>query len=375
MKKIKILTILIVGVLVLTACEKANQTPEPLTPTKSPGASATITTITETSEVNHPTKGPTPTSKAISTEPAISETTTSQISSPLELVNELSVDQPGKLKWCSDQTCVILSAYDSFSIYSYPQLELLHSQSFDEGEFLLDVSPDGETYAMTHNNEDIILKRWASENELVISTGTFFMGGEFSQDGNLFMISSQEQWAGLIFDVETGTLLSTITGFETAAPVYNIRFGQTNEFAIWFARATIQVSEIASNQLFPAIFHQDFVLDFDMNSDGTILATSASEAVGDEFLPTVFLYDFKTGDLVDKFNTNKAIYSLKFSPDNSQIAYSLGFSVAQYDLNTKQFSDLITNSAVAISQILYSPDGSLFVTSEEGSNFKFYNLK
>lgn len=374
MKKIKVLSLLIVGILVLTACKKANQTPEPVIPTNSPDISDPLPRVTHTSEVIHPTKGPTPTSEAISTEPAISETTTSQIANPLELVNELSVDQPGKLKWCSDQTCVILSGYDSFSIYSYPQMELLHSQTFGEGEFLLDVSPDGEIYAMTNNNEDIILKDWASEEKLVIPTDTFFMGGEFSQAGDLFLISSQEQWAGLIFDVETGNLLTTLTGFETAAPVYNIRFGQADEYAIWIARATIQVSEIETNQLLPAIFHQDFVLDFDMSSDGTLLATSASEAVGDEFLPTVFLYDFKTGELVDKFNTDKAIYSLQFSPDNSHIAYSLGFSVAQYDLQSKQFSDLITDSTVAISQILYSPDGSLFVTSEEGSNFKFYDL-
>ena len=240
--------------------------------------------------------------------------------------------------------------------------------------FRSDASPDGKTYATTGNNEELIFRNWDSGEEMAISTGTFFMGGEFSNDGSLFLLSSQEQWAGLIFEVETGNLLTTLTGFETAAPVYNIRFGQANDFAIWIARATIQVSDIATNQIYPAIFHQDFVLDFDMNPEGTILATSASEAVGDEFLPTIFLYDFVTGELIDKFNTEKAIYSLKFSPDSTEIAYSLGFSVAQYNLENKQFSELITSSDVAISQILYSPDGSIFVTSEEGVKFKFYDV-
>ena len=373
-QKLKILTFFILSILVLTSCNKSTQTPEPVTATNTPEISAPLPTITEDAEILHPTKGPTPTSEEVVSVPESTETPTTGETSSLELVNKLTLEEPARIKWCNDQACIILSGYDRFSIFSYPEMEELHSQIFSEDEFFLDASPDGKTYATTGNNEELIFRNWDSGEEMAISTGTFFMGGEFSNDGSLFLLSSQEQWAGLIFEVETGNLLTTLTGFETAAPVYNIRFGQANDFAIWIARATIQVSDIATNQIYPAIFHQDFVLDFDMNPEGTILATSASEAVGDEFLPTVFLYDFVTGELIDKFNTEKAIYSLKFSPDSTEIAYSLGFSVTQYNLETQQFSELITSSDVAISQILYSPDGSIFVTSEEGVKFNFYNV-
>jgi WD40 repeat protein len=278
------------------------------------------------------------------------------------------------VEWCTDQTCISVIGYDYLKVLSYPDFNELFSYEIGENEFLLDISPDGSMYATTNNNEDLLIRNWKLGTEKVIPTGTFFMGAEFSPDGLKIMLTSMDEWGAPIFDIVSASQVTKLTGFETAAPVYDVRFGQSDDYAIWISRATIQVSEISSNQLFPAIYHQDFIMGFDLNAEGTLLATSPAEAVNDEFMPTVFLYNFKSGELMDKFTTAKAVYGMKFSPDNSKLALSLGNSISLYDLETQQVANQFVSETEAISQVLFSPDGTILVSIGEGLNLKFFKL-
>ena len=232
-----------------------------------------------------------------------------------------------------------------------------------------------ETYAITTNNEDLVLRNWELLTEIVIPTKTFFMGAEFSPDGSIIIVTSMEEWGATIFDVEGGKQVAKLTGFETAAPVYDVRFGQSNDYAAWIARATIQVSEIATNQLLPAIYHQDFILGFDLNAEGTLLVTSAAEMVNDEYMPTVFIYDFKSGDLVQKFTTDQPVYAIEFSPDSSKLVLSLGTTISLYDIETQQLTNQIVSETEAISQIQFSPDGRLLLSSADGLHLNIFKLK
>lgn len=369
-----ILILVILGIMILSACKAKNQAFDENNTGNTPEASYPAPIVPIPSEIGNPVGSiETPVQQDYPA-PIMTEEPDLGGELHLDLLSELTLEEPGRIKWCLDQSCFSVIGYDYFSVFSYPNFENLITYRAEEGEFLLDISPDGRTYAVTGNNEDLILRNWETNTEFSIATDTFFMGAEFSPDGSKILITSSEQWKATIFDVETGGIISTLTGFETAAPVYNVRFKQSNDYVVWIARATAQVSEISSNQLYPGIFHQDFILDFDLNSDGTLLATSAAEAVNDEFLPTVFFYNFKTGELLEKFNTQKAIYSMVFSPDNSDLAISLGSSIAIFDLDTKILSSQFISEAEAISQISYSPDGTILVSVGVGMNVKFFSL-
>lgn len=369
-----ILILVILGIMILSACKAKNQAVDENNTGNTPEASYPAPIAPIPSESGYPVGSTETPAQQDYPAPIMTEEPNLGGELQLNLLSELILDEPGRIKWCLGQSCFSVIGYDHFSVFSYPNFENLITYRAEEGEFLLDISPDGRTYAVTGNNEDLILRNWETNTEISIATDTFFMGAEFSPDGSKILITSSEQWKATIFDVETGEIITTLTGFETAAPVYNVRFKQSNEYVVWIARATAQVSEISSNQLYSGIFHQDFILDFDLNSNGTLLATSAVEAVNDEFLPTVFFYNFKTGELLQKFNTQKAIYSMVFSPDNSDLAISLGSSIAIFDLDTKTLSSQFISEAEAISQISYSPDGTILVSVGDGIIVKFYSL-
>jgi WD40 repeat protein len=369
-----VILVFIVGLLVLTSCNKTIQETETVIPTYTPDLSYPAPVFTDSQMSGYPAGIKEPTSEIGYPAPIVTDTPPLDESEFMELISELTLDQPARVEWCADQTCISVIGYDYLKVLSYPDFNELFSYEIAENEFLLDVSPDGKTYAVTNNNEDLFLKNWELTTETVIPTGTFFMSAVFSPDGMKIMVTSTDEWGALIFDIQTGAQVVKLSGFETAAPVYDVHFGQSNAYAIWIARATIQVSEISSNQLFPAIYHQDFIIGFDLNKEGTLLATSAAEAVNDEFMPTVFLYDFKSGELMQKFTTEKAVYGMQFSPDNSKLALSLGNSISLYDLETQQLANQFVSETEAISQLLFSPDGTILVSSGEGLHLKFFKL-
>jgi WD40 repeat protein len=368
------LLVFVLGLLVLSSCNKTIQETETVIPTDTPDLSYPAPLQTDSQMSGYPPVVKDSTSEDAYPAPILTVTPTMEGSEFMELITEFTLDAPARLQWCSDQTCISVIGYDYLKVLSYPDFNELFSYENGENEFLLDISSDGGTYATTNNNEDLLLRNWELKTENVIPTGTFFMSAEFSPDGSKIMVTSMDEWGALIFDMDTGAQIVKLTGFETAAPVYDVRFGQSNDYAIWISRATIQVSEIATNQLLPAIYHQDFIMGFDLNAEGTLLATSAAEAVNDEFMPTVFLYDFKSGELIQKFTTTKAVYGIQFSPDNLKLAFSLGNSISLYDLETQQVDNQFVTETEAISQVLFSPDGSILVSVGEGLNLKFFQL-
>jgi WD40 repeat protein len=370
----RVLLIFVVSLFILSSCNKTNQETETVIPTYTPDLSYPAPVITDSQMSGYPPVVKEPTPEAAYPAPIITDTPPMEGPEFMELIAEFTLDQPARVEWCTDQTCISVIGYDYLKVLSYPDFNELFSYEIGENEFLLDISPDGSMYATTNNNEDLLLRNWKLGTEKVIPTGTFFMSAEFSPDGSKVMVTSMDEWGALIFDIEAGEQMVKLTGFETAAPVYDVRFGQSDDYAIWIARATIQVSEISSNQLFPAIYHQDFIMGFDLNPEGTLLATSAAEAVNNEFLPTIFLYDFESGELMQKFTTAKAVYGMKFSADNSKLALSLGNSISLYDLETQQVANQFVSETEAISQVLFSPDGTILVSIGEGLNLKFFKL-
>lgn len=365
---------LVISLLTLAGCNRVKQEPGSLSKTDSPETSYPVQINTEPQATGYPIEKTEPTIDNVYPAPIQTDTPTIEENEYMQLISEFSLDQPARVSWCSDQTCIAIIGYDYLRVLSYPGFDELFNQEMLENESLLDVSPDGSIYAMTINNEELILRNWESLTEKVIPTESFFMSAEFSPDGTKIMVTNSEVWEAPIFDVESGEQVAKLTGFETAAPVYNVHFGQSNDYAVWIARGTVQTSEIATNQLFPAIFHEDFILGYDLNAAGTYLVTSAAEMVNDDYLPTVFIYDFKSGELFQKFTTEKPVYDIQFSPDDTNLAISLGDTISLYNLASQELINQFIPKSEAISQVLFSPDGTILMSSDDGLHLRFFKF-
>lgn len=366
-KKMSLPILLLIGIVLLSSCKLTSNTPKGVNPTDTPTIASPspmqVTTEVAVTETLTPTNTPEPT-----------ETNTpSPTATANSLINEFDLGYPAKVRWCSDQSCFSVDGNGVFKVLAYPDFNDLFSYTLAPDEISIDISPDDNIYVITKNNQDLIIRNWANSTEKTIATGTTFMYGEISPDGQKIMISSEDQWKALIYDLETGQLETTLTGFETAAPVYSVSFGQSNQYAIWVARATIQVSNIATNQIFPAMYHEDFITSKDMDSAATYLAVADFETVGNDYKPTLFIYNFKTGALLNKFHTDEAINAISISPDGTKIALSLRNSVSILDLNLQQFTPLSTPQGQEISNVLYSPNGDILLVTDFEGHLMFYS--
>lgn len=200
------------------------------------------------------------------------------------------------------------------------------------------------------------------------------MSGEFSPEGSEIMIVHMDEWGASIFDVSTGKLITTINGFETAAPVYDVRFSKDGKKAVWTARATIQLSDILNNTMGPAIYHEDFISSFTTSTNGDLLITSASKIINDSFVPLVFFYDANSGDLINSIKLPIPAYTMSLTPENTLLAVNDSGSVIIISAQTYEEIYRFTAHPESINQVVFSPQGNILTTTGSDQEVKFWSI-
>ncbi|PKN88648.1 MAG: hypothetical protein CVU46_00125 [Chloroflexi bacterium HGW-Chloroflexi-8] len=341
----------------------------------SPTATSTINpTVTDT-QVQLPTIEPTVLSPTeIITETPLSDfqTITVQNVNSLTLMNSITLPSQVSIKWSLDQQSIILSSFQGFRIYSYPELNLLFEFNSQPDEMLVDVSPNGATYVLTLNQSSLLVKNWQTNESHTIQTNINFMAGDISPDGTKIILTQQDEWAGPIFDLASGNHITTLTGFETAAPVYSIVFGEDGEQAIWHARATIRLSNIANNTIKDPIFHEDFLTSYTLSPNGVILATSTLGTKDNSIVPLVFFYSAESGEMSGSLEIPSPASSLDFSPNNQLLVASTGNLVTF--INTSVISQVhqFEGDPERVTDAKFSPHGDVLAVSGDNLSVSFY---
>lgn len=337
----------------------------PILVSASPEKSATIPVL--------PTLIPTQTAQA--TETAISNDfpiLDSQNASGLSIFASLLMEEPVRLKWSLDQTTFALIAYQNFKIYSYPDLKLLKTIEIQPEEMLVDISPISDEYILSGDQQSLNVINWKDGSTRTIQLDSPFMYGELSPDGNFIILDQPDQWAGMIYDIHNGQKITTLSGFETAAPVYSVSFGADGKHAVWHARATIQVTNIATNTLGTAIYHEDFLSGFALSPNGEFLATSTSQMINDIPVPQIFFYEPMSGTLLGMTELNIPAYSLDFSADSRLVAASDGKDLVIVDVQTQTILARYPADSDSVNQVLFSPDGSIITTTGSDQTVNFW---
>ncbi len=351
MKLLSRCLLLLILVASLVACKP---TPTPM-PTVAPTVPPTETATTP------PTETPLPPTDTPTAEPTVAPDysgseglTAGNIASAVEL-GRLELPFASKIYWTNDAVKIGISLENSFQQYDARFLTLLAELP----KRVMDVSSDGTLAAISPDIQ--ALEIWDINLGTVLLSKDIdfpFGGASFSPDGSRVMLPSMEEWAGVMFSTVDGSLQGEVTGFETAAPVYNVSYGPDGTQAIWFSRATLQISDLSTGILGLQFNHMDFINSWVLSPQRDLLVTATYGEVAGVYQPVIYLWNIETGENNIKLTPGEIINGLGLDPGGYLLAAGAPAHVLIYDLaDASQIAQLPLPGAETVTDIAFAPDG------------------
>ena len=327
--------------LLLVACARAPAPLPALTPEPKIEPSAAVTLTAEP-----PTPEPTATTVPTSAEGLFLQT------------GRMTNAGARQVVWMNDGLSLALVSENGVAILDVKTLGLTHTFSDPTLGILLDFSADGRTLAATHDQSSIDLIDIYTLESRKLETGILFNAVSFSPEGSLFVVTSNEEWAAHIWDAKSGQFRLKMTGFETAAPVYQVNFAASMLDLLWIARGTVQVQNIPSTELYPAVGHEDFVSAVALANGEPLLVTTAGGTLDGEFTPLLYVWDVLTGEELLRIRQDQPAYSLHFSPNDRFLAVGEGENVVIFTTADMNEVDRLPGHSASVVEVRFSPDGS-----------------
>ncbi len=274
------------------------------------------------------------------------------------------MNEPASVRWTLDGKDFWLKGEQKAILYDRETCQPKVSYELSEEGILYDLSPDGKLIAYVLGNDPtIILYDVIAQKEVSrIPQDLLVQQALFSPDGSMLGIANPEMWEITLWDIATGKVKQTLTGFETAAPVYSFQFGADGKTILWIARGTIQPMQIANAQLGPELSHEDFINSAALSLDGKLLATASAGTIEGEFMPLVTLWDVHSGEVLAKFSAEEPFNSLDFSPLSELLAAGNEGKVLFWNTAASQKAGELITQAGSVSSLRFSADGSRLLT-------------
>lgn len=347
-------------VLALASCTLPEVTPLP-----SPSAE---TLPTSTSPVVATAIPPTETSVSIR------EDITANNATHLQAVARSANSNIQAMTWAQDsQSITLLSQNSSESgqqvfgaaSLAIPMLAPGYFWAAPSGERILAASSDGTTLAVLSSDSSSValIDGGSGKTYREISPGFATEYGSFSPDGKTLALTAQEEWKVKLFDMENGGELNLLTGFETAAPVFDAGFAGNNQWIVWHARGTLQVQDTSSGALGPRFDHEDSVSDFALSPDGTMLASAAGKTLDGIYKPIIYLWNRESGAFIRALVLDNPATALAFSPDGKLLAVAEGNAVQIWDVQNEKVITTLADTPSTVYLLAFSPDGRMLASS------------
>lgn len=304
---------------------------------------------TPTSEPPLPTRAPTETS------PPPTPTVLPQ-TGPM---GEIEVDNPTRLHWNAESDQLTVETFNGLAVYSVPALEPLTDFSLDEPTILLDVSPLSGLAAIRTESGwiDVVSLPDLDPVQSIQVAPDYPASASISPSGEWLVTNSPDEIAAIVWDLATGEPVRTLSGFETAAPVYTVYFAPGGQQLIWWARGTVQLQDFATGEMSPQFQHEDFVSAIALSPDGDILATAAAGTIDEDFVPLVTLWNAASGEPDGLLVHEQPVFALAFAPDGQTLAAGAANEIILWDLDSQQEITRLGEHAEGITALDYSPDG------------------
>jgi WD40 repeat protein len=184
-----------------------------------------------------------------------------------------------------------------------------------------------------------------------------------SPDGSRLAFESGVGFRVSLWDRRTRQDVRQLTGFETAAPLYGVRFSPDWSSMYWAARASMQFSEVETGALGAFVPfswgefspHGDRIVAVE---DGWIYAT-----VGQ-----AHLLDVRSGETlaVLDHHADAIIRAAAYSPDGQLIATGLGQTIKIWNASSGTEITTLPQAGGSVHDLAFSPDQRLLMSRSEG---------
>lgn len=228
------------------------------------------------------------------------------------------------------------------------------------------VASDGHTVAVIDKDLKAFSIVDASQDGTTLgSKVTDFVIGNvsFSPDLRYVAVTKQEAWEVVLYDLNTLEEVQVLTGFETAAPVFDARFDHSPQWVAWLARGTMQLQEVETGRLTAPFSHEDFITAYAIAPQGMILATCAGKTVDGLMVPAVTLWDTITSSEIQTLVMSESVYNLQFSPDEMLLAATVGKDLQLWDPASGTLLNTLSGHSDIILQVAISPDQHSIATA------------
>ncbi|PKN99691.1 MAG: hypothetical protein CVU42_06805 [Chloroflexi bacterium HGW-Chloroflexi-4] len=298
---------------------------------------------------------------------------TNKNASLLTMINRAPVNSAQQLKWVNDSLSLAVSTQSTdasgnqlfgVSILAIPNLTPVSIMSTKDAR-VSDISSNGKLAALVSiDMKSISLIDLAAGNSVKLTISPDFLVGNatFSPDGATLAVAIADQWAVVLYSTADGSVINNLSGFETAAPIYNAGFTQSPQWIVWHARATLQLQEIVDGNFAPTLDHQDFVTAYAMTRDGSMLASNVSTA-GVDPAPAVTLWDAAGGNVLRTFGLTEPALCLDFSPNGTLLAMGVGSALQIWDVTSGALLASLDGHSGQITALSFSADGKFIATA------------
>ncbi len=265
--------------------------------------------------------------------------------------------------WSEDSSVISIMDITHAGLYDPGNLSTLAEFTGDEYTALYAISPDEGLAAYSLDGKTIQIYDFNTKADRISITPKIQFGSVyFSPDGGLLAVDSLETIDVVLFDPSTGAKVSDLSGFETAAPVYNARFSPDGNFLLWLSRGTAQPMDIATQSLEPALSHEDFIATAVISRDNSKVATGAAGTLNGEMQPLVTLWNSRDGQVLWQKGNAEYFSSLDFSIDDSLLAAGTLNEVIFYDTASGNELSRLRTDGEMINSLAFSPNGDSLLT-------------
>jgi WD40 repeat protein len=194
--------------------------------------------------------------------------------------------------------------------------------------------------------------------------------------GNRLVLVSGDRIEASIWDVDSGQRVSMLSGFQTAAPVFNVVLSNDGARAAWVARGTLQFQDVASGAFGPRIQFEDFIGAYAFSNDGRAFATvTGVPAAGGAVAGRAQIWDPVTGAETARFEQLATMPTVVFAPLQPVVATGGDGFALWSAIDGKRLGGAGVSDAGHVRLVSFSPDGTLFITVDEESTIRLWRAR